>query len=115
MEAAFTTKVNIRSSPAVTNTNDIGDLYAGDKVYGIVTGAWIGFSKVYRANGTVENFAGYAAVQDPNNSVTKYATLKDVPEPTPNPDPDPEPTVKPLTVTIEGEYYQTVTVTVLPK
>lgn len=112
-EATFTVKVNIRQAASASSA-DIGDLYVGDRVYGAVVGGWINFSKVYRADGGIVEFgSSYAAVQDPTNSAVKYAMLKDVAEPTPNP--DPVPTVKPLIVTIEGDGYETVVVTVNPK
>ena len=115
MKATFTTKVNIRETPSAASL-DVGDVLVGDVIYGLISGAWIAFDKIYRAGVHVQVFPiiRYAAVQDPNNSATKFATLEDKPEPTPTPV-NPVPTVKPLTITIGGADYDEVTVTLNPK
>lgn len=105
-------KINARMLPN-KDSADVGDLYLNDRVYGEVVNGWIRFERVYKANGVIDDGTkGYAAVHNPSNPGEPYMRLEDIPEPSPTPEP---PVVKPLTVTIEGESYKTVVVTVEPK
>lgn len=116
-----TVRSNVTQGLNIRNANDpsqiLGKLYyntllkKGDVVYGEVkTDSRIYFNKVYRANGTIDQIAGSAAVRD---ATQEWLSLTEEAEP--NPDPVPLPTVKPLIVTIGGEGYETVTVEVKPK
>lgn len=106
-------KINARMLPN-KDSADVGDLYLNDRVYGLVVNGWIHFDRVYKANGVIDDGTkGYAAVVNPDNPLEKYMKLEDIPEP--GTTPEPEPTVKPLVVTIEGESYKTVVVTLEPK
>lgn len=131
MQATITvSKVNIRDKPS-TGGNDIGDVYAGDRLYGEITNGWIQFNKVFRKSGAIDhmpaNTWGYVAVRDPMNSTTSYATLADVPEPVVT-DPAPVPTdpiIHPLTMVISSDDYSyktevspdgsTLTITLTPR
>jgi hypothetical protein len=113
MQGTLLKNINVRLLPN-KDSADMGDLYLNDRVYGPVVNGWIHFDRVYKANGVIDDGTkGYAAVVDPLNQAVKFMDLQDIPEPVPTP--EPEPTVKPLTVTIEGENYKTVVVTVEPK
>lgn len=79
------TKLNIRDAASAT-ARDLGDLFDGDKVYGVVTGGWMRFDKIIRVNGTTEDFAGYASAT--------YMTLRNLDEP---PTPTPTPTERTIT------------------
>lgn len=118
-----TVKSNVSSGLRIRDIQDpsviLGHLHyntllrRGDSVYGEVKiDNRIYFSKVYRANGTVENIAGSSVVRE---GTTEWMTLSDEQEPNPNPGPVPEPDVKPLRVTIGGDDYETVTVELKPK
>lgn len=63
------TKLNIRDAASAT-ARDLGDLFNGDKVIGVVLGGWMKFTKIIRANGDIENFTGFASAT--------YMTLRDV-------------------------------------
>lgn len=98
------TRLNIRSAASAT-ASDLGDLFDKDKVYGVVSGGWMKFTKIIRANGTVENFTGYASAT--------YMTLRNVPvEP---PTPGPVVGLPVLNVTVSGEGYNPVSVELRPK
>lgn len=70
------TKLNIRDAASAT-ARDLGDLFDQDKVIGVVSGGWMRFDKIIRANGAIENFTGYASAT--------YMTLRDVPNVDPVP------------------------------
>ena len=107
-------KINVRLLPSV-NSADVGDLWLNEKVYGEVKNGWIKFDRVYKTNGVIDDATkGYAAIWNPSIPSELFMKLEDVPEPSPLPD-APEPTVKPLTVTIGGDDYETVTITLNPK
>lgn len=92
--------------------NDTGKtLKAGDVVYGPVINSRIYFFRVYRANGTIEEQAGNAAVRD---ATTEWMTLTDEAEPI-EPAPIPGPELKPIKVTFESEQYETLIVELKPK
>jgi hypothetical protein len=106
-------KINARALPNISST-DVGDLYLNDRVYGPVVNGWIHFDRVYKANGVIDDGTkGYAAVVNPVSPFEPFMKLEDIPEPVPTP--EPEPTVKPLTITIGGEDYETVTIELKPK
>jgi hypothetical protein len=109
-------KINARLLPTVSSM-DVGDLYLNDRVYGDVNDGWISFDRVYKANGVIDDGTrGFAAVTNPLNRAEVFIKLEDKPEPVPAPTPEPEPpAVKPLTVTITGEDYESVTVELKPK
>ncbi len=108
-------KINARLLPGV-NSADVGDLYLNDKVYGEVINGWIKFERVYRANGVIDDGTkGYAAIHNPTNLTDMYMNLENKLEPDSNPFPDPAPAVKPLTISIGGEDYETVTIELKPK
>lgn len=108
-------KINARLLPGI-NSADVGDLYLNYKVYGDVSAGWLKFERVYRANGVIDDgVKGYAAIHNPTNPTDVYMKLEDRLEPDSNPFPDPVPVVKPLTVTIAGDDYQSVTIELKPK
>lgn len=110
-------KINVRAEPRATAL-DVGDLYLNDKVYGDVSNGWIRFERIYKANGVIDDATkGYAAVYNPADPNDLFMKLENILEPDSNPFPDPEPTptVKPLTVTIGGDDYISVTVVLEPK
>lgn len=53
-------KLAIREEPS-TKSKQVGSLQKGDFVYGSINNGWIGFRRVYRYSGKVENIAGYAS------------------------------------------------------
>jgi hypothetical protein len=82
------TVLQIRSSAGVqTNpSNDIGDLHAGDRVFGrIVSAVWIEFDRIIRVNGVIENTHGFASAQ--------YMDVRDVPVEPPTDPTDPAPSL----------------------
>jgi hypothetical protein len=109
-------KINARLLPTTSST-DVGDLYLNDRVYGEVKDGWIQFDRVYKANGVIDDGTrGFAAVTNPLNHSEVFIKLEDKPEPLPTPTPEPEPpAVKPLTISIGGDDYETVTVELKPK
>jgi len=109
-------KINARLLPSI-NSTDVGDLFLNDKVYGEVVNGWIHFERVYKANGVIDDATkGYAATVNPLNHSEVFMKLEDKPEPVPVPTPEPEPpAVKPLTITIGGDDYESVTVELKPK
>ena len=108
-------KINARSLPSMVST-DVGDLYLNDKVYGEVVNGWIKFERVYKANGVIDDATkGYAATVNPLNHSEVFMKLEDKPEPNSNPIPEPPPAVKPLTITIGGDDYESVTIELKPK
>jgi GH25 family lysozyme M1 (1,4-beta-N-acetylmuramidase) len=58
-------------------------LYGGDVVYGDVVNHRISFQRIYRANGTVEEFAGNAATVNPLSLSTVWIKLENIAEPAP--------------------------------
>lgn len=76
---APSTKLNIRDAASAT-ARDLGDLFDGDRVYGVVLGGWMRLTKIIRVNGIVELITGYASAA--------YMTLRDVPVEPPIPTPD---------------------------
>lgn len=75
---APSTKLNIRDAASST-ARDLGDLFDGDRIYGVVSGGWMRLTKIIRANGTIENITGYASAT--------YMTLRDIPVEPPIPTP----------------------------
>jgi len=93
----------------------LGVLTGGQYVYGdlSLTGTdIINFEHYYKADGTKVPLGKKCKVFIGNNLVV---TNEVEPTPDPTPDPTPEPSgLVPLTVTIEGDGYKTVTVDLLP-
>lgn len=87
-------------------------LRKGDVVYGEVrSDNRLYFSRVYRANGAIEQIAGSAATKE-GTSIYLATTNESEPETTPTPT---QPVAKPFTITISGDDYQPITVEVKPK
>lgn len=105
-----TVKLQIRGGPG-TNYADIGDLFSGDVIETAeLMGGWHRVVKIMRAGtGFYEN------PPDVNTSWCSAAYTVEIADPQPNPNPEPEPTVKPLTITITGDDWETTVVTVNPK
>lgn len=80
--------LNIRSGPGGSGFyQDIGDLFAGDRVFGVIVSAvWLKFDRIIRANGNIENTSGYASAQ--------FMDVRDVPVEPPTPE-EPEPSALP--------------------
>ncbi len=98
--------LNIRDASNIV----IGKLNGGDAVYGDVANNRIAYSKVYRANGTVDTIAGSSAVGEGS---TVWIVITSGAEPTPNPAPVPGLPV--LNVEVSAEGYTTVDIELRPK
>lgn len=105
-----TTKLQIRQGPG-TNYTDVGDLFMGDMIEVTETlGGWHRVISVLRVSAPtiIENMA--------ENSWCSAAYTVQIPDPDDELVPQPEPpAVKPLTITIGGDTYETITVTLNPK
>jgi len=103
-----TTKLQIREGFG-TNYADIGDLWLGDIIETAeIMGGWHRIVKIKRVNSDIY-------IDPPNLANSWCSAAYTVEIANPNPEPEPIPTVKPLTVTITGEDYQTIIVTLNPK
>jgi hypothetical protein len=113
MQGTLLKNINVRLLPN-KDSADLGNLYAGEVVYGPVVNGWIQFNRVYHPNGVIDDGTkGYAAVKNPVSPFEPFMTLADVPEPVPTP--ETPPAAKPLNIVIGGDDYETVTVTLNPK